>query len=488
MNHAISDKATRDNVIKDNVIKDNAIKTNTITDSAIYDMVIKNGLVITESGEIETDIAIKSGKIAAIGPDLNNAKEIIDASGLIVSPGMVDVHVHITEPGGVRSEWEGYQTGTSACAKGGVTTFVEMPLNQLPATTSGETLKKKFAAGKDKLHVDVASFGGLVPYNVDSGAIQEQADAGVAAFKCFMGTCGDPTLEGDFANVNDYALWEGMRQIAKTGKLLAIHAENAPITDMLGKLAKDRGETKVSEYVATRPAFTEVEPIRRAIFFAKQTGCRIHICHVACPEGVEEVIKARNEGVDVTCETCLHYLYFTTDQLDAIGTVAKCSPPIRDKTAQDGLWKYLFSGHIITAVSDHSPCPFALKDKTNAFDAWGGISGVQNDVDILFDEAVQKRGMSLRLFADIIAKNPARRFDLPTKGSITVGKDADFVFIKPRSPYTLKAADLEYRNKFSPYVGRTVGAQVVRTILRGRTIYTLDKGVANEPTGQFILR
>lgn len=453
-----------------------------------YDLIIKNGLVILESGDVQTDIAVKNGKIAKIGPDLEGAKEIIDAKGLIVSPGMVDVHVHITEPGGTRAEWEGYATGTSACAKGGVTTFVEMPLNQLPATTSGETLRKKYAAGEGKLRVDVASFGGLVPYNLTSGAIQEQAEEGVVAYKCFMGTCGDPTLEGDFANVNDYALWEGMRQIAKTGKLLAIHAENAPITDMLGKLAKARGETKLSQYVATRPVFTEVEPIRRAIFFAKQTGCRIHICHIACPEGVEEVIKARAEGVDVTCETCIHYLYFTTDELDAIGPTAKCSPPIRDKAAQDGLWKYLFSGHVITAVSDHSPCTFDLKDKANAFEAWGGISAVQNNVDIFFDEAVQKRGMSLKLFADIIAKNPAERFDLPTKGSISLGKDADFVLIKPNASYTLKASDLEYKNKFSAYVGRSIGAQVARTILRGQTIYSLDSGVVKAATGEFIRR
>ncbi len=453
-----------------------------------YDLIITNGLVILESGDVYTDIAVKNGKIAKIGPDLEGAKAVIDAKGLIVSPGMVDVHVHITEPGGVRAEWEGYKTGTSACAKGGVTTFVEMPLNQLPATTSGETLRKKYAAGEGKLHVDVASFGGLVPYNLTKGEIQEQAQEGVVAYKCFMGTCGDPTLDGDFANVNDYALWEGMRQIAKTGKLLAIHAENAPITDMLGKLAKARGETKLSQYVATRPVFTEVEPIRRAIFFAKQTGCRIHICHIACPEGVEEVIKARAEGVDVTCETCIHYLYFTTDQLDAIGPTAKCSPPIRDKAAQDGLWKYLFAGHVITAVSDHSPCTFDLKDKANAFEAWGGISGVQNNVDIFFDEAVQKRGMSLKLFADIIAKNPAERFDIPTKGSISLGKDADFVFIKPNAAYILKTEDLEYRNKFSPYVGCNIGAQVVRTILRGETIYSQGSGVIKAATGEFIRR
>lgn len=452
-----------------------------------YDVVIKNGLVILESGETTIDVAIKDGKIAALGYDLNDAKEIIDAQGLIVSPGMVDVHVHITDPGGVRADWEGYVTGTKACAKGGVTTFVEMPLNQLPATVSGESIRKKYAAGQDKLSVDVASFGGLVPFNLNGG-IQELDNEGVTAYKCFMATCGDPTLDGDFSNVDDYALMEGMKQIAKTGKLLAIHAENAAITDALGRAAKARGESTLAEYVATRPVFTEVEAIRRAIFFAKLTGCRIHICHVACPEGVEEVIKAREEGVDVTCETCVHYLYFTTDELDSIGMSAKCSPPIRDQKAQDGLWKYIISGAIITAVSDHSPCTPDLKDKENAFDAWGGISGVQNNVDILFDEGVQKRGLSLKAFADLIATKPSERFNLPMKGSIALGKDADFVLIKPNSSYTLQAEELEYRNKFSPYVGRTINAQIARTILRGQTIYSIEKGVTDSTSGQFIRR
>lgn len=451
-----------------------------------YDVLIKNGLVILENEAIETSVAIKDGKIAAIGSNLGEAKETIDAKGMIVSPGMVDAHVHITDPGGgYRDFWEGYETGTKACAKGGVTSFIEMPLNQVPATIDKDSLNKKYQSGEGKLHVDVASFGGLVPFNL-KGGIQELDQGGVTAYKCFMATCGDRSIDGDFMNVDDYSLYEGMKQIAKTGKVLAIHAENAAITDKLGEEAYKKGETTLEAYVATRPVFTEVEPIRRAILFAKETGCRIHICHVACPEGVAEVVKAREEGVDVTCETCTHYLYFDTSELDNIGPVVKCSPPIRDKEAQNGLWEKLREGGISFVTSDHSPCTPDLKDTTNAFEAWGGIAGVQNNVDVLFDEAVQKRGMSLNQFADIIAANPADRYELNDKGRIAVGKDADFVFIAPDSPYTLQAEDLEYRNKISPYVGRKIGAQVTKTILRGKTIYDKDTGVNTEAIGEFI--
>ena len=453
-----------------------------------YDLLIKNGLVILENEAIETDVAIKDGKIAAIGNDLSAASETIDATGLIVSPGMVDAHVHITDPGGgYRDQWEGYLTGTKACAKGGVTSFMEMPLNQVPATVDGKSLQIKYDAGKNKLTSDVGSFGGLVPFNLEHG-IEELNDGGVAAYKCFMATCGDRSIDGDFMNVDDYSLYEGMKHIAKTGKVLAIHAENAAITDKLGELAYKNGETTLAAYVATRPVFTEVEPIKRAILFAKETGCRIHICHVACPEGVDEITKARNEGVDVTCETCTHYLYFDTSELDAIGPVVKCSPPIRDKENQNGMWEKVLAGEIAFVTSDHSPCTPDLKATDNAFEAWGGISGVQNNVDVLFDEGVQKRGMSLTQFADIIATSPARRYDLDAKGSISIGKDADFVLIKPNAPYTLKAEDLEYKNKISPYIGREIGAQVAQTILRGISIYSQETGVTEAHPGEFILK
>lgn len=451
-----------------------------------YDLLIKNGRVILDEGEQEVEVAVKDGKIAAIGHDLGDAEKVNDAKGQVVAPGMVDAHVHITEPGGgYRDEWEGYETGLKGAAKGGVTTIVEMPLNQVPATTDRASIQEKFDAGKGKLSADVASYGGLVPYNLDGG-IQELDEEGVVAYKAFLATCGDRSIDGDFENVDDYSLYEGMKQIAKTGKILSVHAENADITDRLGEIAYKNGEKSMAAYVDSRPVFTEVEPIRKLILFAKETGCRLHIVHVACEEGVDEVIKAQQEGVDVTCETCTHYLYFYKEELDDIGPVVKCSPPIREESRLPGMWERVINGDINFVTSDHSPSTPDLKDTDNAFEAWGGIAGIQNNVDILFDEGVQKRDLSLKRFAEIIATEPAKRFGLDNKGSIAVGKDADFVFIKPESSYTLQAEDLEYRNKLSPYVGRTINAQVAKTILRGEETYSLEDGVSNDFRGEFI--
>ncbi|EKU46813.1 allantoinase AllB [Staphylococcus massiliensis] len=447
---------------------------------------IINGTVLLPNQAKVTNINVENGKIVEIGDDIAQFGRIIDAKGLIVSPGMVDAHVHISEPGGgVRDLWEGYETGTRAAAKGGVTTFIEMPLNQIPATTDHASFMTKLKSGEGKLTVDVASYGGVVPYNLNGG-IQEQHEDGVVGFKCFLATCGDPSIEGDFMNVDDYSLYEGMKQVKATGKTLLVHAENAAITDKLQERYLNEGKTSMTDYVDSRPVIAEVEAIRKVILFAKETGCPVHIVHVACHEGVEAVVAARRDGVDITCETCTHYLYFAKSMLNALGPVAKSAPPIREADQREALFKDLINGDISFVTSDHSPCTPDLKDTDNAFKAWGGISGLQNDVDILFDEAVNKRGMSLVRFQEVIAKHPAAKFNLSDKGTIEVGKDADFVMIDPNQGYTLSEDDLEYRNPMSPYVGMHIGARVVRTILRGETVYDIDGGVASRKLGTFL--
>ncbi|MDO5028826.1 MAG: allantoinase AllB [Bacillota bacterium] len=452
----------------------------------MYDLLIKNGLVVTCSGERKEDVAVKDGKIAVIGQNLNlEAKEVIDAEGLIVTPGMIDSHCHITDPGGgVRDNWEGYLTGTKAAAKGGVTSFIEMPLNQIPCTQDLKSLDIKVKAGQGKLTTDVWTLAALTPSSLDD--LKDMAEAGVVGYKAFMSTCGDRTLEGDMENVDDYSLWEGMNRIKETGLPLMLHCENALITDELGRKHEKEGPNTLANYVASRPVFTEVEAVRRAIFFAKETGCKLTICHCSCPEAIDEVTKARAEGVDVVAESCTHYFYFTTDELDSIGNTAKCSPPIRDRENLEGMWKKLFNGEIEFIGSDHSPCTPDLKEG-KAFSAWGGISGLQNAYDILFDEAVNKRNMSLEQFVKLTATNAARYFGLKNKGQIQVGFDADFAFIDPKRSYTIKAEDLEYKNKISAYIGREVGCKVVRTIVRGRTVYDEDKG-PQEDTGKFLFK
>lgn len=447
----------------------------------MFDTIIQQGIVVLADQYITADLGIKDGKIAHIAPhiDAAQARKVVDATGCYVLPGMVDVHMHISEPG--RTEWEGYETGTQAMAAGGTTSFVEMPLNTMPATTDVESLNVKLKTAQGKSYVDYSPMGGLVPWNLQD--LPRLSEAGVAAYKCFVATCGSGK-PGDFKNVDDYELYVGMQALAKTDDLLVIHCENAALTDKLGAAAKAAGKTKVSDYVATRPVFTEVEAVRRVLLLAKETGCRVHIAHCSCPEAIEAVFEAQAQGVDASFESCPHYFLLATEDLDAIGPKAKCSPPIRDRNNQARMWDLLERGMIQMLGSDHSPCTPDLKSSPNAFEAWGGISGCQNSVDAMFDAAVKKRNISPVTLMQALATEPARRFRLGAKGEIALGKDADVVILDPNQGYTVTSDELYYKNKFSAYEGFEIGCRVTHTFVRGHLVYQLGQGIVSEPVGQ----
>lgn len=237
----------------------------------MLDLIVKNGRVVLRDRVETTSIGVKDGKIVRIAPTIDEeAKNVCDAAGCYVLPGMVDAHMHLSEPG--RTEWEGYETGTKAMAAGGITSFVEMPLNNIPATTDVASLELKMSHAKDSCWVDYAPMGGLVPWN--TADLIPMAKAGVASFKAFVATCGSDK-PGDFKNVTDWELYRGMREIAKVDGLVVVHCENATITDELGREAMAAGKTLVSDYVATRPIFTEVEAVRRVLMIAEATGCRV---------------------------------------------------------------------------------------------------------------------------------------------------------------------------------------------------------------------
>ncbi|MFC7394791.1 allantoinase AllB [Scopulibacillus cellulosilyticus] len=449
-----------------------------------YDLIIKGGNVVLRHEVKKADVAVKNGKIAAIDRNLGKeASQIVDAHGQYVMPGMIDAHVHICEPG--RTEWEGFETGTKALAAGGTTTYIDMPLNALPATTTKEALKLKFEAAKGKNYVDYGFYGGLVPGNIEN--LQELSDEGVIGFKCFMASCGSDHPD-DFKNVDDYTLYKGMKKLAELGAVLLIHAENAEITDRFAEEKIREGKVTATDYADSRPIFTEVDAVKRALFLGKETGCPLHFVHISTAEAIEPIIKARNEGQDVTLESCPHYFTITAKEFEKIGPVAKCSPPLRSIEEQEKLWGALKQGKIDMLTSDHSPCPPSMKysGTDNMFEVWGGITGCQNNVDLMFDEAVKKRNIPVTEFARMIAITPAERFNLSSKGEIAVSKDADMILIDPNRSYTLTEEDLYYRHKHSPYVGRTIHCRVTKTFVRGSLVFDLEKGIIGKPIGQFL--
>lgn len=447
---------------------------------SLYDVLVRNGSLVTADGVVQADLAVADGRIVAIAPALAGTSQIeINASGLHLLPGVIDAHVHFNEPG--RSEWEGFACGTRALAAGGVTTFFDMPLNAHPPTTDAASFDLKCAAARQSALVDWALWGGLVPGNL--GHLPELAERGVVGFKAFMSNSG---IE-DFSAADDLTLYEGMACAAQLGLPVAVHAENEQITGSLARRALHEGRSSVRDYLASRPVIAELEAISRAIGLAEETGCRLHIVHVSTGRGVQLVVTAQARGVDVSCETCPHYLVLTEDDVEQIGALAKCAPPLRSAAEQAALWAQLKAGRLPMVASDHSPAPAAMKTDRNFFNVWGGISGCQSTLPLLISEGVFKRDLALPTLARITSSYVAQRFGLaPRKGQLIEGADADFVLIDLARSSMLQAEDLFYRHQHSPYVGRTLRGQIVRTVVRGRTVYLEGKPVG-APAGQLII-
>jgi len=414
----------------------------------------------------QADVAIEGGFIRAVESEIPGGREEIDARGLFVFPGLIDVHVHFNEPG--HTEWEGAATGSRALAAGGGTLFFDMPLNSIPCTVNAREFDLKRSALGASSVTDFALWGGLVPGNVQE--MEALAERGVVGFKAFLCHSG---LD-EFPRVDDLTLWEGLREAARLGLPVAVHAENHELIAALSRRMIEQGRQGIRDFLESRPVLAELEAIQRATLLAGEAGARLHVIHISSGRGVLLAAEARQRGVDVSTETCPHYLFFTGEDVERLGAVAKCAPPVRDRKEQDNLWAELLGGNVDVIASDHSPS--SPDRKAGEFwRAWGGIAGVQSTLAVLLDQGYHRRGLPLERIASLVAAEPARRFRIADRGRIVAGACADLVLVDLSATFTLKPEDLLQRHALSPYLGTSFRGAVKRTIRRGETIFAEGK-------------
>lgn len=437
------------------------------------DLLIRGGRVVTPEGRLDADVAIEDGRISGIGDGFGGARQEIDASGLMVFPGLVDVHLHFNDPG--RAEWEGGATGSRALAAGGGTLFFDMPLNSSPCTLTPRDVELKRSTLEGSSIADFGLWGGLVPASI--GEMAGMAGAGVVGFKAFMCDSGLP----EFPRADDDTLLEGMREAARLNLPVAVHAESQ---ELVAAGARRMSGRDAAAFVRSRPVIAELDAIQRALLFAQEAGARLHLVHVSTGRGVAMAAAARARGVDVTIETCPHYLFFTEADLERLGAAGKCAPPLRGSGEQQRLWNELLGGHVDIVASDHSPAEPALKSG-DFVSAWGGIAGVQSTLAVLLDRGHHERKLPPEHIAALVATTPAGRFRIARKGRIEEGCDADIALVDLDASFTLQADALHQRHKVSPYLGVSFRGVVRRTIRRGETVFA-DGRIVAETRGRFV--
>jgi allantoinase len=448
-------------------------------------LTVRSSRVVLPGREAAATVHIDAGRIVHVGPhaDVPAGAEIFDAGDLVVSPGVVDTHVHVNEPG--RTEWEGFDTATRAAAAGGVTTIVDMPLNSVPATTTAGALEAKRQAANRRCHVDVAFWGGIVPGN--DGDIEPLVDAGVRGFKCFL----VPSGVDEFAFVGESDLRRAMPILARRNVPLLVHAESPPVLEVVARAfqARERSPERAAPqrygtYLSTRPPEAEVEAVKLMIRLASEFGARVHIVHVAAAGAVAEIARAKSRGVPITAETCPHYLTFAAAEIPDGATIFKCAPPIREAVHRDALWDGLRRGALDLVATDHSPSPPALKCGLDFFAAWGGIASLELSLAATWT-AARARGFTPVDLAAWMSRAPAHLAGLARKGAIAEGCDADLVVWDPDAVFTVDPSRLQQRHKLSPYAGRTLHGAVRTTLVRGVRVWD-DERLAH-PAGGLLL-
>lgn len=437
---------------------------------AIADLVISNATIVSSDTAITGSIAIKDGRVFAVGATeaMPRARENFDAAGLHVLPGAIDVHVHFRDPG--YPDKEDWVSGTAAAAFGGVTTVFDMP-NTIPPTSTPEILADKHAIAASKACIDFGLYGLLGEDTI--AQVPALIDGGVIGFKLYMGN-----TFGSIPSPSTGAMLEAFEVVARTGKRIALHAETNSIMERRQARLVAAGRQDPLAHLASRPAVVAVEAVSRAAVLAEWTGARIHILHISSAEELRPLREAKSRGVDITGETCPHYLLLSTDEYHDLGGIIRVNPPVREARNQTALWSACADGTIDLIATDHAP---HTREEKNRNDIWAvdcGFPGVETQMPLMLTEVSRGR-MSICDYVRLSSLNPAKIFGLyPRKGVIQLGADADLAIVDLARDDTLIDTALQSRSKVSPWNGRKVRGLPVHTLVRGRFIMKDRKLVA----------
>lgn len=441
----------------------------------IPELIVRGRRVVTQDGIRPAAVHIRDRRITTVTAfaDVPAGVPIREADDRLVMPGLVDVHVHVNEPG--RSDWEGFETATRAAAAGGVTTIVDMPLNSVPATTTAEALAIKRAAADGRVSVNVAFWGGVVPGN--AAKLPALCAAGVRGFKCFL----VPSGVDEFPPVDEQDLRTALPILAERDLPLLVHAE---LPGPLERARRAAGDPRAyATWLQSRPADAEEEAIALVVRLAREYHARIHVVHVSSARSIPLIRAARAEGLRLTAETCPHYLTFAADDVRDGATEFKCAPPIRERADRQALWQALLDGDLQLVATDHSPCPPEMKSrrKGDFLEAWGGIASLELGLAATWT-GLSRRGGGLERLTEWMCAAPARLAGFEgRKGLIAADADADLIIWDPNASLRVDPERLHHRHKLTPYAGLTLRGRVEATIVGGHLVH--ERGIVNTAHG-----
>ncbi len=450
------------------------------------DLIIKNGTIVTAKESFIADIAVKDGKIALIGTDLSmEAAKVVDATGKLVLPGAIDAHTHLAMPFGGTVSADGYLSGTRAAACGGVTTVFDYPM-QRKGKGILETIGERKAMCDPEACVDYAFH--CIITDLNGGELLEEfaasVDFGVTSFKCFF------VYKKEGMMVDDGTFVKVLLKAKEVGAITNIHAENPDVIDLNIENFLKEGKTSAWYHYLSRPEYVEAEADKRAVHWAKSVEAPLYIVHMADKEGLEAAAEAKLAGHPIFIETCPQYLEFTSEVYKREdGRNFVCSPPIKGQESQEALWDAIKRGIIDTVATDH--CPFQSYEKDWGKDDFtkipNGCAGVENLYPYMLAAANSGR-ISFNRAVELCSANPAKIFGCDTKGSLTVGKDADIVLYDRDKDFTISVSNMHSDYDHTIWEGRKLHGYPVQTYVRGRLVYDNGEFTGEPGYGQFIKR